>query len=406
MNKNGEREMQFDDEPLDPVTDWVNRAMAPVMFVASLLFLALLGTLIVCWVDIPRVTAVELEGRAHLADPFVDDAEWRFERASIELGWVIYKLLLAVWPFFWIERLLSGWAQRRSGFNRSELRWRRRLTNLAVCVCPPMRMAAPNETQGHRIWLPGMGWQPPGRELSEKLERVFGTPMLIIALLILPILLIEFGFHDFVARHHGLRIALHVSTGLIWCAFAVEFIIRFSATDRKLAYVKKNWIDLAIVILPLISFLRSVRVMRAAKLMKASQFQKLSKLFLVYRMRGLGLKAARAFVVLDLLDRLMKRTPEQRIERLQNELKERMEEVHAIEKKIRALRVQCGNRAAPEKNMPDMEMSEREMSGAKMSEGKTPGNKATGTKAPNANRSGDPPMPRSKTSEASKTPQD
>ncbi len=352
LNENLEHEKRQDAEPLDPVTDWVNRAMAPVMFVASLLFLALLGTLIVCWVDIPRVTAVELEGRPHLADASVDDAEWRFEHAAIDLGWVIYRLLLAVWPFFWIERLLSGWAQRRSGFHQPNLRWQRRWSNLAVCICPPMRMAAPNESQGHRIWLPGLGWQPPGRELSAKLERVFGTPMLIIALLILPILLIEFGFHDFVARHHGLRVALHISTGLIWCAFAVEFIIRVSATDKKLAYVRKNWIDLAIVILPLISFLRSVRVMRAAKLMKASQFQKLSKLFLVYRMRGLGLKAARAFVVLDLLDRLMKRTPEQRIERLQLELKERLEEVNEIRKKIEKLQMQCRKTESPAADAP------------------------------------------------------
>ena len=331
------------------------------MFVLATSFLLLIAALIVCWVDVPRVhRAVEGKMAGALAageDPWNET----FELAAMAWGYRILATLLVLWPLFWLERLLSGWARARIGPISAGRRWRRRLTTLLVCACPPMRMAAPNESMDHRIWLPGVGWQHPGRSLSRTLERAFGTPMLVIALAILPILLIEYCFRGFVDTHPKLRVTLHVSTGLIWAAFAIEFTVRFNATKRKWRYIKENWIDLAIVVLPLVSFLRSFRLMRAAKVLKATQVQQLARLARVYRLRGLGAKAVRAMLLLDVTDRVLRTSPERRLAKLQQELEEQLEEIAELQERIAKIKrqiAQRSNKESDESENPSSDHSE------------------------------------------------
>jgi len=158
--------------------------------------------------------------------------------------------------------------------------------------------------------------------------------MLIIALLILPILLIEFVFKGAVQQHFWLRLVLHLATGFIWLAFAFEFIIMVSATDKKIAYVKKNWIDLAIILIPLISFLRTLRVLRLAKLAK---IQKIARLGRVYRVRSLGMKAMRAMMMFGFINKILKITPEKRLVKLNAELQERSIEMDELKAEISEL---------------------------------------------------------------------
>ena len=66
-------------------------------------------------------------------------------------------------------------------------------------------------------------------------------------MMILPILVIEYVFTAQVAQYAWLRLLLHVGTGVIWFAFAVEFILMVSVAEKKLAYCKKHWVDLAII---------------------------------------------------------------------------------------------------------------------------------------------------------------
>ena len=203
-----------------------------------------------------------------------------------------------------------------------------------------MRLAKPIAEMNGKIWLPKLGWHPSGKPLAKLLEKVFSKPMLIIAMLILPILLIEFGFSQQVRTMPWLKLALSVSTGLIWCAFAIEFIIMVSATDKKFAYIKKNWIDLAIILLPLVSFLRSLRIVRAANIAKFARVQQLSKMSRIYRMRGLVAKSIRALMVLEVLHRVLKTSPEKRIVKLSLRLEEMEEEANEIRSQIKRLQSQ------------------------------------------------------------------
>ena len=313
-------------------------SLAPVMFGLSTLFVVLLGVLIVLWVDIPRVAEIsvlsELDRDAVLSEAIEDDVEAMAvliqQRSLVKLtdpfGKMIQLALFVLWPLFWLEFLVSHWHSDRSRVTTSG-----GFLRLLACAVPPVRLAAPSAAHLGRVWLPLIGWQLPGKALVNRLEHAFGKPMLAIAMLILPILLIEYGLHSLVEEKEWLRLVLHISTGFIWCAFTIEFLILFSVTDKRLAYIKAHWIDLAIILLPLISFLRSFRVLRLAKLAKV---QKIAKMGRVFRVRGLLMKALRAMMLLGFVNRLLRITPEKQLVKLQKQYSEREEELRELKAEI------------------------------------------------------------------------
>ena len=310
------------------------------MFLFSVLFLFLLAGIVVTWVDIPRVAelaqidaltleADALDTQTTAAQPVgIDDA---IELASTadRIGQSFFIALLFIWPLFWLEYAYNYTTRKRGDGSRYTP-----IQPLLACLVPPLRLGSVSPAWDDRLWLPSLSWQHPGRELSALLERIFSKPMLVIALLILPILLIEFAFKGLVQEHFWLRLVLHLATGFIWFAFALEFIIMVSATDKKLAYVKKNWIDLAIILIPLISFLRTLRVLRLAKLAK---IQKIARLGRVYRVRSLGMKATRAMMMFGLVNKILNITPEKRLAKLNAELEERTIEINELKTEISTL---------------------------------------------------------------------
>ncbi len=292
--------------------------VAPIMFGLSVVFVIVLAALIVLWIDIPRVAELSVVGgiEPDTSTQSVEDPDKIAElvqqndmvqRADPWARWANLALFI-LWPLFWIEYVYS---RRLKGDKASATLGK--AFRLAACFVPPLRLAAPSAAHNGKIWLPNWGWRLPSKVLHANLERAFSRPMLIIALLILPILLIEYGLHSIVEQYPWLQLLLHVCTGFIWCAFTIEFIVMLSATDKRLDYVKTHWIDLAIILLPLISFLRSIRVLRLAKLAKV---QKLAKMGRVFRVRGLLMKTMRALMLFGFINKLLRITPEKRLKKL------------------------------------------------------------------------------------------
>ena len=301
--------------------------LAPIMFALSLLFLMLLAALIVMRVDIPRV--VELSALESDAGEISNQAATTLAAAE-KLGQRVFMALMFLWPLFIAESIYQ--ALRAKAMNGS----RRQLArHAASAVLPPLRLGTPSTAWGGRLWLPIMSWVHPGKVSTRALARFFGRPMLAIALLILPILLLEFGFKTLVADHAWLRMLIHVATGFIWFAFATEFILMMSATDKKLRYIKKNWLDLAIILLPLISFLRGIRVLRLAKLAKVQQLAKMGR---IYRMRGLGMKLFRALLLFEVVNRVLRITPEKQLSKLETLREEHLEELDEMDAEIAELK--------------------------------------------------------------------
>jgi voltage-gated potassium channel len=155
--------------------------------------------------------------------------------------------------------------------------------------------------------------------------------MIVIALLILPFLALEVYWKEQLPNHPGMKLFLDIGASVIWLAFAIEFILMLSVAPHKGRHCVQNWMDLAVVLLPLIEFLPLLRLLRLTRLM---QLQQLSRMGRVYRLRGLLFKLWRAVLVLEMVQRLLRINPQKRLARLKELLAAKNEEIEDIKKEI------------------------------------------------------------------------
>ncbi len=309
------------------IRQWIAGRTAKLMFSLSLVFLFCQAVLVVLWADVPMLIENARSLEPDQATAAVLDSslvQSSFQTLTLAVMMLIWPIIIAESVFHWLSRSWDSETRKYHFFG------------LLFCICPSLRMCARSPEMGNRLWLPGLGWRTANKRLRARLERHFSIPMIMIALLIMPVLIVEFFMKTQVARYDWLRLSLHVSTGVIWFAFAGEFILMFSIAEKKLDYCKKHWIDLAIILLPFISFLRSLRVLRASRAAKLVRISQLSKFARMYRLRGTALKTLRALILLDLVQRMMG-GPERSIERLQNRLQEVESEAKELRRKINRL---------------------------------------------------------------------
>ena len=274
--------------------NWLDQRLSLPMFIASLLFLLLTGAL------------VHLK-EGHLLNTWMG--------TGCLLG------LSLLYPLFVIETVLHYLTGSR---NMRQHFW--------YLLMPIFRLCGRDHVDGSHVWLPRLGWQPIDRSLEKLLARRFSIPMIIIALLVLPVVILELFWAELIVNSSWLTFTLETATICIWMAFVFEFVVMISVTKRKLVYCRKNWIDLAIVLLPMLSF------MRAARLGSALQIQQLSRTARVYRLRGIALRTWRAFVTLDVLDMILQRDPSYRMEKLAEEIVEQTEELNHLKLELNRLK--------------------------------------------------------------------
>lgn len=312
------------------VTGWT----APTLFILAFLFLIGQAVLVVLWVDVPNLRETTTAGIRGLArDTPMAEVAAATSVSDDRLDRVAIGLLLVLWPLFIVESIYH-WVTRP--WNRTTAWFH--FYGLLFCLCPSLRMCARSPEMDERLWLPTLGWRKPDRRLRRHLERLFSVPMILIALLILPVLIVEFFLSQQVSRYGWLRLFVHVGTGVIWFAFAAEFILMVSVAERKLVYIKEHWLDLAIILLPLLSFLRSLQVARASRLFRIGRIPQVTKVARVYRLRGTALRAFRALIVLEVIQRLMVRNPTKMIERMEKRQKELEREARLLRRKILQLK--------------------------------------------------------------------
>ena len=274
--------------------NWLDQRLSLPMFIASLLFLLLTGAL------------VHLK-EGHLLNTWMG--------TGCLLG------LSLLYPLFVIETVLHYLTGSR---NMRQHFW--------YLLMPIFRLCGRDHVDGSHVWLPRLGWQPIDRSLEKLLARRFSIPMIIIALLVLPVVILELFWAELIVNSSWLTFTLETATICIWMAFVFEFVVMISVTKRKLVYCRKNLIDLAIVLLPMLSF------MRAARLGSALQIQQLSRTARVYRLRGIALRTWRAFVTLDVLDMILQRDPSYRMEKLAEEIVEQTEELNHLKLELNRLK--------------------------------------------------------------------
>ncbi len=227
---------------------------------------------------------------------------------------------------------------------------------LLVALIPPLRMAFSPARPNHYVWYPKRGKLPVGKDSASKVELSLAVPMLLLTLAILPIFAVELIFTKQIEANPSLEVALHAITAMIWLAFALEFCLLLGVAENKLDFCRRHWVNIVIIILPLVAFLRILRLTRLAKVVRAG------KMLRMYRLRGIYVRALRVAVLLNLVDRLMQRNPRRYLEGLELKIAEREEELAELQEKAEQFR----------KRIAELELEEARDLATKAEEGSLP----------------------------------
>lgn len=243
------------------------------------------------------------------------------ERA--EDKWIFFSALGAMallYPAFWIE---AGWrAMRQDSWTRSAL-W--------CGLLPILRIGLRDPVAGGQLWLPRFGWRTVDDQLAKDVDRALSTPMLLISLAVLPVVAVEYVYAEKLEAEPRLAQLTAIATAVIWWAFTVEFVLMVSLTSKKLAYCKQHWLDIIIILLPVVAFLRALRLGRLLRL------QSLGKTVRMYKLRGVAMRTYRALLLVDAIARLIHGRPEQRLAKLRRQLADQEAALDQLRADIAAL---------------------------------------------------------------------
>ncbi len=238
-------------------------------------------------------------------------------------------LILGVLGVLWLPILLEA-VLRRS--NNST--WRSVLATVACVLVPPLRMGRRGVDRPNHIWLPILGWREVDNRLRRKLEQFFSIPMVGFALMVLPLLALEYFWAEKILEEPVLALWFDIGTAVVWLAFSVELIVMVAVSERPLRYCFLHWIDVAIVLLPAIEVLPLFRLLRLGRLLRLEQLLRWGRL---QRLQVLATRGWRALLVLQIVHRLTGRSAEHRLERLRELLHAKEEEVADLREEIKEL---------------------------------------------------------------------
>lgn len=280
-------------------TAWEDRLAGP-MFALAILFLVLLAA------------AIHRGRNTETLEP------------STAGSWLILGSMALLWPIFLLEatgRLLLASPERRT--------WKMVSYLLATGLFPPLRMTGWSVVRPNHAWLPWLRWQEVNFDLEKRIEHAFSGPMFFMAFMILPVLVVEYYWSDAIENMPALGVFLNFSVAVIWMAFTTEFILRISVAEGKLAYAVSHWVDLAVVLLPMVSFLPFLRLLRATRLVRLDTLARFGK---YYRLYGVAGKGWRGLVVIQLIRHMFSRSPEAQVAWLESQLESKEEEMRELER--------------------------------------------------------------------------
>lgn len=242
------------------------------------------------------------------------------EESDAPVFWASLVGLAVLTPVFWVE---AWWRYRNAAGTFREVFW--------SGLIPILRIGIRDAETKSRIWLPRVGWREVSPRLEHQLAHAFTGPMIAVALLVLPVIAIEFLMVEQLKHNVLLARATQFATSVIWWSFTVEFVLMVSITAKRLDYCKRHWLDLAIILLPFLFFLRALRLGQLLRL------QNLSKTARVYRLRGVAMRAYRALLLVKAIRQLLQGSPQRRLEKLRTQLHEQELHLSALKSEIAEL---------------------------------------------------------------------
>jgi voltage-gated potassium channel len=97
--------------------------------------------------------------------------------------------------------------------------------------------------------------------LLERFERAVELPLLVLALAMVPLLALPL----LVTLPDDLEAAFVAADWFIWAAFTLEYLVRLGVNRRRWLFVRRQWPDLLIIVLP---FLRPLKIVRSARALR------------------------------------------------------------------------------------------------------------------------------------------
>ncbi|MEZ6046945.1 MAG: hypothetical protein R3C11_15465 [Planctomycetaceae bacterium] len=255
--------------------------------------------------------------------------------------------MLLLWPCFLLEAVLH--------FRWKSPRWKKTLYSVFF---PPARIGAADFQTGKTVWLPFTGTTVINDALRNRVAKGATVPMILIALMVLPLLGMEHVWKGQIETHPVLSYVLRGGEGFIWFAFTFEFIVMLHIVEKKFQYCKSNWLDIAIILLPLLSFLRIMRLGRLFQV--TSRIPQVGRMARLYNMRGLLMRLWRAILVFEVLDRLLRGTPEKQLARCHLLLQEKENELEQLRQKIAGIEALIQTTAIPTAELTDSDDSSDE----------------------------------------------
>ena len=293
---------------------WEDRLAGPMFFLAGLFLIVLAGLIH----RYPRLQAT--------------DPEVYLIEGALTLLWLVF-LAEAVFRFRLRDR-------RRPA-------WRPLLAAVWSVLVPPVRMGYPGQVRANHIWLPFVGWQEINHSLRNTLDRVFSIPMIFFALMVLPLLAIEYFEADRIRAEPVLALWVDIGTSLIWLAFAVELILMVAVSDRPWRYCFLHWIDVVIVLLPAVEMMPVFRLLRLGRILRLEELLRWGRL---HRLQALLSRAWRAFLLLQVVQRLTGRSLEYQLKQRQELLQAKEEEVAELRQEIKEFEERIAQRAQRKKS--------------------------------------------------------
>ena len=94
-----------------------------------------------------------------------------------------------------------------------------------------------------------------GERRVEQIERVARWPLLVLAVVFIPVVFVEYAGGFSARQQYWATVAEYAIHGI----FAAEFLLRLNFVDKKKEYAKENWYDVGAIIVPPVRLLRSYR---------------------------------------------------------------------------------------------------------------------------------------------------
>lgn len=261
---------------------------------------------------------------------------------------IMFWSMIAVWPIF----ILEGVFRFRIRVWQAPF-WTRFGYLILTCLFPPIRMGGRSYVDPHLVWFPFSGWRHVDKHFRKDMEKKFSIPMIAIALLVIPLLILDFfsrqdnspQWIQAFNTEPAYILALDIGTAIIWMAFAFELIVMLSIARKKLQYCIQHWIDVAVVLLPFIDF---IPVLRLFRLSRVISMQKISRMGRLYRLRGLVMRVWRSLLALEVLKRLLLNSPQKRLKQLEEVIHAREEEIQELYQEMEELKQEIEKKAQEE----------------------------------------------------------